>query len=202
MSLKSEYATKIIIYTILAITLFLIYINYQTQINLTLLIVIGLLSIILLIIQNQNSKRHFILNSIYDNTTKLYNRQYFIAELSTTYERAIRYDSPVSILIISIENLFEFKSKTREQILRDLGNYMLKHGRQSDIICRYDDNKIIMLLPMTDYLHATIAKDRFINGLSNFEFDTNKKPIFKFSTTQNNQNEDRDEFLARAFDGY
>jgi len=143
-----------------------------------------------------------ILNSIYDTKTKLYNRQYFIAELSTTYERAIRYDSALSLLIIGIDNLNEFKSKDKDIILKEIGNYMLQHSRQSDIVCRYDDEKIVMLLPMTDYLYATIAKDRFKNGLLNINFPTEKRPIFRFVATQNSLDEDAEEFLVRAFDGY
>jgi diguanylate cyclase (GGDEF)-like protein len=199
---KSEYTIKTIIYTILAILTYLIYINLNNQIELILLGLVTVLSSVLLILQHKNSKKHMILNSIYDNKTKLYNRQYFIAELNTTYERAIRYDSPISILVITIENLQEFKSKEKDYILKEIGNYMLKHSRQSDIVCRYDDDKIIMLLPMTDYLHATIAKDRFQNGLLSIDFETTQKPIFKFQATQNNQDENADEFLIRAFDGY
>ena len=203
MSLKSEYAIKFIIYTILILTIVLSYLNHQNPINLALLVALGLLVFVLLALQNKNTKKHMILNSIYDTKTKLYNRQYFIAELSTTYERAIRYDSALSLLIIGIDNLNEFKSKDKDIILKEIGNYMLQHSRQSDIVCRYDDDeKIVMLLPMTDYLYATIAKDRFKNGLLNINFPTEKRPIFRFVATQNSLDEDAEEFLIRAFDGY
>jgi len=202
MSLKSEYAIKFIIYTILILTIVLSYLNHQNPINLALLVALGLLVFVLLALQNKNTKKHMILNFIYDTKTKLYNRQYFIAELSTTYERAIRYDSALSLLIIGIDNLNEFKSKDKDIILKEIGNYMLQHSRQSDIVCRYDDEKIVMLLPMTDYLYATIAKDRFKNGLLNINFPTEKRPIFRFVATQNSLDEDAEEFLVRAFDGY
>jgi diguanylate cyclase (GGDEF)-like protein len=202
MSLKSEYAIKFITYTILILTIVLSYLNHQNPINLALLVALGLLVLVLLALQNKNTKKHMILNSIYDTKTKLYNRQYFIAELSTTYERAIRYDSALSLLIIGIDNLNEFKNKDKDIILKEIGNYMLQHSRQSDIVCRYDDERIVMLLPMTDYLHATIAKDRFKNGLLNINFPTEKRPIFRFVATQNSPDEDAEEFLIRAFDGY
>jgi diguanylate cyclase (GGDEF)-like protein len=202
MSLKSEYTIKKIIYAILAIVIYLTYINLNNKTELILLGIIIILLFILIFLQNKTSKMNIILNSIYDNKTKLYNRQYFIAELNTTYERAIRYDSPISIMLIVIENLQEFKIKERDYILKIIGNFMLKHSRDSDIICRYDDDRIIVLLPMTDYLHAIIARDRFKNGLLNIDFETIQKPIFKFHVTQNQEDENSDEFLIRALDGH
>jgi len=201
--LKSAFVIKPIIYTILGICLYLIYIYQQNLLTTILLSIIFVLVFLILFIHNKDIKKYLILNSLYDKETKLYNRQYFLAELTTTYERAIRYDSPISILIISVTNLFELKKKEQEIVLKELGTYMLTKTRQSDIVCRYDDNKVIVLLPMTDYLHASIAKDRFQNGLSTLEFESiSAKPNFKLSITQNQKDEDSEEFLIRSLEGW
>jgi len=200
--LKSAFVIKPIIYTILGICFYLIYIYQQNLLTTILLSIVSILVFLILFIHHKEINKYLILNSLYDKETKLYNRQYFLAELATTYERAIRYDSSISILIISVTNLFELKKKEQEIVLKELGTYMLTKTRQSDIVCRYDDNKIMVLLPMTDYLHASIAKDRFQNGLSSFNFNASIQPNFKLSITQNQKDEDSEEFLIRSLEGW
>jgi diguanylate cyclase (GGDEF)-like protein len=200
MSLKSEYILRFLVYIILVTSTLLLYINLENQINMILSATIVVLSIGALIAHNRDLKQKMILNSIYDQSTKLYNRQYFIAELNTTYERARRYDSPLSLLLIKVENLEDFKSKQKDIVLREIGKYMLNHARNSDTVSRYSDDTVVVLFPRTDYLHAQIAKDRFQKGLLSLTFNVDKKPIFKFTTIQNSKEEDVDEFLVRVFD--
>jgi len=200
MSLRSEYILKFFVYIILISSIVLLYINIESHITVVLSIVIIILSVSILITHNKDSKQKMILNSIYDQGTKLYNRQYFIAELNTTYERAIRYGSPLSLLLIKVENLASFKSKQKDIILNEIGKYMLNHARNSDTVSRYSDEIVVVLFPRTDYLHAQIAKDRFQKDILGLTFDVDKKPIFKFTTVQNSNDEDVDEFLVRVFD--
>jgi len=203
MVLKSGLFVNLIIYTMLSIVTYLIYDFYSDPyIDTSVILLLGLvdfLVVVLLVNQFNFNRKNIVLTSLYDNKTKLYNRQYFLAELTTTYERAIRYDFPLSILLISIENLDEFNKKEKELVLKEIGKFMLKHSRQSDILCRYDENKIVLLLPMTDYLHASIAKDRFQKGLLSINFNIEKQPIFQFKAVQNSTDENSDEFLQRVF---
>jgi len=200
MSLKNEFIIKSIIYIVIAISMIATYLSLNTSQNI--LVYINITNILLLIFAivfyKKDLKKHFIINSIYDTQTKLYNRQYFLAELATTYERAIRYKSPLSILMISIKNLDNFNTKEKNNILKEVGTFMLKHTRQSDIVCRYDEDKIAMLLPMTDYIHASIAKDR----LKNYLLNLNINPVinYSFSIVQNSEDESADEFLARCIE--
>jgi len=203
MSLKNEFIIKSAIYVAIGISIVSIYIsNVSSQNNLLYLNIANIsLLIIILLAYYKDLKKHIIINSIYDTQTKLYNRQYFLAELATTYERAIRYNSPLCILMISIKNLDKFTSKEKKIILKAVGASMLTHTRQSDIVCRYDEDKIAMLLPMTDYINASIAKDRLRNYLLNLNIEEiNTTLKYDFTIVQNHEEESADEFLVRCIE--
>jgi len=203
MSLKNEFVIKINVYIVVMTSLAMAYLAFESEqdILLSLAIINLLLLSIILFFYSKDIKKNFIINSIYDTETKLYNRQYFLAELATTYERSIRYDSSLSILMITIKNLDKCSSKEKNIVLKEIGTSMLMHTRQSDIVCRYDEDKIAMLLPMTDYLHASIAKDRLKNTLLNISFKDVNQPIeFIFTIVQNKKEETADEFLIRCIE--
>lgn len=203
MSLKNEFIIKLTLYVAISILFSIAYLAFSShQNNLLYLSFINVsLLIITLFFYTKDIKKNFIINSIYDTQTKLYNRQYFLAELATTYERSIRYDSSLSILMITIKNLEYCSVKERSYVLKEIGNSMLTHTRQSDIVCRYDEDKIAMLLPMTDYLHASIAKDRLRNTLLSISFDgISTKIEFTFTIAQNKKEESADEFLIRCIE--
>jgi len=201
MSFKTTSIIKLLLLIILGILGYLMYILQSNQHVMIALGIMAFLDIIALLLQHKESKKHKMLNSLYDKETKLYNRQYFLAELSTTYERSIRYDSPLSILLITITNFFDISKEDQEIVLKEIGTYMLTRTRESDTVSRYDENRIIMLLPMTDYLHASIAKDRIQNDLARIQFNTKQKPIFNYQITQNSSDEDAKEFLVRTIGG-
>jgi len=201
MSLKNESVIKAIIYIAIVISIVILYLSLSNNILMYFSSANIFLLIIVILFYSKDLKKHIIINSIYDTQTKLYNRQYFIAELATTYERAIRYNSPLSILMISIKNLESFNPKEQKIILKDIGIAMLSYTRQSDIVCRYDEDKIAMLLPMTDYINASIAKDRLQNYLINLHIEGINSTIeYDFTIVQNGEDENADELLVRCID--
>jgi len=202
MLLKNESIIKYIIYIVIFVSAINGYLAIHLSQNLVYLNLINIILLFIVILfYTKDIKKYLLINSIYDTQTKLYNRQYFLAELATTYERAIRYKTPLCILMISIENLYNFKPKEKDIVLKEIGASILSHTRESDIVCRYDDTKIAMLLPMTDYLNASIAKDRLKNYLLNLDIeDVDLKVVYRFAIVQNNEDECVDEFLVRCIE--
>jgi len=200
MSLKTESIIKIILFIATFIYIVILYLSFE---NKTILLLSGVgLSLLLIVVYMyyRDAKKNFIINSLYDTQTKLYNRQYFLAELSTTHERALRYKSPLSIIMITIKDFMNFSAKEQSNILKEMGKTMLNHTRQSDIVSRFDDDKVMMLLPMTDYLHASIAKDRFKNILASIDFENGVNVEFIFTIVENDLSESSDEFLIRCLE--
>lgn len=96
--------------------------------------------------------------SFIDETTDLFNRQYFEQHISEDVERAKRYRWDFSLVI------FEFSypgqgdpanQETNDKILRWIADIIKIHLREGDLIARYDDNRFVLVLPQaTEEAHA------------------------------------------------
>lgn len=90
--------------------------------------------------------------SFRDPLTKLYNRRYF----EECLEREIRRSDelkPLGIILFNIDRFPDFANTYGQPasnlLLRELGIFLLKHTRPSDIACRYRGNDFLIMLPET-----------------------------------------------------
>ena len=109
---------------------------------------------------------------IKDNLTSLYNRAYFFFRLHSEIQRAKRYNRPLSLLIMDMDNFKQFNDRyghlVGDQLLRTLSNIVLSNIRYStgkpsyelDIPCRYGGDEFAIILPETTPANAAIAAER------------------------------------------
>lgn len=107
-----------------------------------------------------------------DNLTTLYNRAYFYYRLSSEIHRAKRYNRPLSILIIDMDNFKQFNDLyghlVGDQLLRVLSGTIRTNIRYSagnpsyelDIPCRYGGDEFAIIVPETTFAQATIVAGR------------------------------------------
>ena len=91
--------------------------------------------------------------SITDQLTTLYNHNFFYARLEEEFERALRYDTPLSLLMLDID---DFKSvndtyghRTGDKVLRDAAKLVKAVVRKTDVVCRYGGEEFAVILPHT-----------------------------------------------------
>jgi len=109
---------------------------------------------------------------IKDNLTSLYNRAYFFFRLNSEIQRAKRYNRPLSLLIMDMDNFKRFNDRyghlVGDQLLRELSNTVLSNIRYSagkpsyelDIPCRYGGDEFAIILPETTSAQAVVVADR------------------------------------------
>jgi diguanylate cyclase (GGDEF)-like protein len=109
---------------------------------------------------------------IKDNLTSLYNRAYFFFRLHSEIQRAKRYNRPLSLLIMDMDNFKQFNDRyghlVGDQLLRALSNTILSTIRYSagnpsyelDIPCRYGGDEFAIILPETTPANAAVAAER------------------------------------------
>jgi len=178
----------------------MVYLKQNKMINLfyfslsTAMILILLVIYMVRIYIHKQMKKH----AIHDHETKLFNKKYFCAELKTSCARAVRNNSPLSMLSISIEDFGKgskrYDKKTREHILKILGDLITSLTRTSDVACRYDENHFSILLPDT----ALILEKRVREALEKHDFGVTPELNFKFATTHLNDKESSEVFLTRT----
>ena len=141
-------------------------------------------------------------HAIHDHDTKLFNKKYFCAELKTSCARAERTNSPLSMLSISIDDFGKeskkYDKKTREHILKMLGESITSLTRTSDVACRYDENHFSILLPDTPEENALILEGRIREAFKKHDFGITPELNFKFATTHLHYKELPETFLTRT----
>jgi diguanylate cyclase (GGDEF)-like protein len=98
-----------------------------------------------------------------DKLTGIYNRRHFESSLEREIERARRYGSPLSLLMIDVDN-FKQLNDTRGHLVGDRMLYRLAREcesclRISDVFCRYGGDEFVIIAPETSALAAmTMAR--------------------------------------------
>lgn len=89
--------------------------------------------------------------SIRDPLTYLYNRRYLEESLLRELNRAKRKQVPVGIIMLDVDHFKQFNDKfghdAGDTVLKEVGKFLQKHTRQSDIACRYGGEEFILILP-------------------------------------------------------
>jgi len=87
----------------------------------------------------------------YDGLTNIYNRRYFEEKLTIEITRSIRYGTPVSLLMLDIDNFKEVNDKfghvIGDRLLQGVAERFSKLLRKTDTICRLGGDEFIILLP-------------------------------------------------------
>ncbi len=93
-------------------------------------------------------------NLAIDHLTGLYSKQYFWTRLREEYNRALRYDHGISLILIDIDSFGRFNEVYGHQIgdyvLMKMANIILNNTRVSDIVCRIEGAYFAVILPQTD----------------------------------------------------
>ena len=102
--------------------------------------------------------------SIRDELTNLYNHRYFQEKMGEEFARASRYHYPLSCLMIDIDYFKAVNDMhghpVGDRVLRELGNFLMSHLRQSDTVARYGGEEFCVLLPHVGYEGAHLLAER------------------------------------------
>lgn len=92
--------------------------------------------------------------AVYDKLTGLFSRNIMETRLREEYRRASRYDLPLSILFVDVDDFKaindNFGHAEGDRVLSFLGRTILERLREVDIALRYGGEEFIIILPHTD----------------------------------------------------
>ncbi|MFW6110021.1 MAG: GGDEF domain-containing protein [Patescibacteria group bacterium] len=95
-----------------------------------------------------------------DNLTGLYNRQFFDRVADIEISRALRYDHPLSLVLIDLDDFKKYNDQfghlQGDQILQRVGKALWENSRESDIPARWGGDEFVVLLPDTDSDSANV----------------------------------------------
>ncbi|WP_324717080.1 sensor domain-containing diguanylate cyclase [Carboxydochorda subterranea] len=91
--------------------------------------------------------------AITDGLTELYNHRHFSQQLEIAVERARRMGSPVSVVLLDIDDFKMFNDRfghlVGDEVLRQIGRLIRQSVRRTDLAARYGGEEFVLLLPDT-----------------------------------------------------
>jgi diguanylate cyclase (GGDEF)-like protein len=108
--------------------------------------------------------------SITDPLTHLYNRRYFYEVLKKEFGRAVRYQTPLALLLGDIDHFKRINDRyghqAGDQVLKEVGKILSYNLRSSDSAFRYGGEEFALILPGTDLQGACYAGERYRHEIS------------------------------------
>ncbi|MDX2479427.1 MAG: GGDEF domain-containing protein [Desulfuromusa sp.] len=101
--------------------------------------------------------------SITDSLMGICNRRYMEQRLQGEFQRATRYKHPLSLIMIDIDHFKKVNDEwghlVGDSVLKALAKLIVATVRDSDVVCRYGGEEILIILPHTEGQAAVIVAE-------------------------------------------
>ncbi|MCP4254537.1 MAG: diguanylate cyclase [Candidatus Scalindua sp.] len=119
--------------------------------------------------------------STVDELTRLHNRRYFIEALEGEFERAIRYETEIALVVLDLDYFKKvndtYGHPTGDKVLSGMGKILNKYVRRNDIACRYGGEEFAVILPNLSKENVFPAYERFRELVSKQSFECESTQI-------------------------
>ncbi len=140
--------------------------------------------------------------SLTDTLTGVGNRRRLDEALAREVGRAVRFEAPLSLIILDIDHFKRVNDKwgheTGDRVLREMGGALLTMLRQTDIATRMGGEEFVVLLPATNLPEAVVCAERFRHDLRARGFDLPEAVTSSFGVACLRPGEAGASLLARA----
>lgn len=137
-----------------------------------------------LAIENSQLYEKTVIRSRTDYLTDVWNHGYFQFILQSEMERTKALKSPLSLLMIDIDDFKLYNDKlghqTGDRILKDLAVLLKNQSRKIDYVCRYGGEEFAILLPNTEKKEALPIAERIRIEVEKYQFhssESKEKPL-------------------------
>ncbi len=101
--------------------------------------------------------------------------------LTKEFERAKRYGTPVSLIMLDIDHFKKVNDNYGHQagdtVLREVSKVIMKGIREIDTASRYGGEEFMVILPNTERENARVGAERMRSGISQHAFPEIEGPI-------------------------
>ncbi len=121
----------------------------------------------LLVVQNQEMQT-------VDALTGLYNERHFYQMMEREFDRAARYNVPLSVLFIDVDHFKDVNEtygfETGDLLLQEISRIIMQNMRTTDFVSRYGGERFFVVLPETHYKNSEIMANRLRRFIENNSF--------------------------------
>ncbi|MBI5049007.1 MAG: diguanylate cyclase [Deltaproteobacteria bacterium] len=102
--------------------------------------------------------------AVTDRLTELYNHDFFYTRLDEEFNRAVRYETPISLIMMDLDDFKKINDsyghRTGDQVLKEIADLIKKLVRKTDIVARYGGEEFAVILPHTNMKGAEEEAER------------------------------------------
>jgi len=145
--------------------------------------------------------------AITDQLTALFNHSFFYIRLEEEFERAVRYDSPLSLILMDIDDFKRINDtyghRIGDMVLRETSSVIKNSVRKIDVVARYGGEEIAVLLPQTSLSGAIGEAERIRLNIENIKYQEGFDDVITVSlgvATYSFENTKRPEDLVNLAD--
>ncbi|HWF92563.1 MAG TPA: diguanylate cyclase [Terriglobales bacterium] len=109
-----------------------------------------------------------------DGLTGIFNRRYFELRMVEEIERARRFNSSMSVIMIDIDHFKrlndEFGHLLGDEVLRQVSSIFNQQVRKMDVVCRYGGEEFAILLSQTDPQYSLTIAEKLRTTVDSWSF--------------------------------
>lgn len=113
--------------------------------------------------------------AITDGLTRVYNRRYAMTRLEEEIERARRYNHPLSLFIMDIDNFKkindQYGHQVGDRVLIKLAKTCQQLVRSSDVVTRFGGEEFMLILPEADQKSAMIVAEKIRTEIQRLDYN-------------------------------
>tara|TARA_R110002153_G_scaffold271355_3_gene438633 strand:+ start:2040 stop:3155 length:1116 start_codon:yes stop_codon:yes gene_type:complete len=156
-----------------------------------------------LIIEELREKNQLLVEmSNIDALTGIYNRKHFLQLLESEIPRARRYKRSMGLLLINVDDFTQINETLShdvgDQVLVDVAKLIKSHQREIDVVCRYNNGELSVLLVETNTAQSVEVAQRIRTLIESHDFSyVGKSVTVSIGHTQYRQ-QPANEFIENA----
>jgi diguanylate cyclase (GGDEF)-like protein len=137
-----------------------------------------------------------------DGLTGIFNHRAAKERLATEWNRARRYESPLSVLMLDVDKFKQYNDAyghpAGDEVLKRVANLLREKARETDIVARYGGEEFIVILPNTSEDASTIFAERLRSAIESENWPLRTVTASFGAATMTADLNDSDDLVAAA----
>lgn len=142
-----------------------------------------LTTIVSLCLRRALTRRESLQLTLLDSLTHISNARGFSRELSREISRALRTDSPVTVLLLEIDEFSELYQSYGERrgqfVIKKIAERLLSNMRLTDCLARLEQGRFTILLPATGEAVSRDIAERLRRDIEQFSIDDGRGAVLQ-----------------------